>query len=87
MSLELHIPDSVAQAIRMPEERMAQELMVELAVALYAKGALSFGKARELAGMGKYELGRLLGERYIPRHYGEEELEDDLAYARGEKRW
>ncbi|MBU4224990.1 MAG: UPF0175 family protein, partial [Chloroflexi bacterium] len=45
---------------------------------------LSFGKARELAGMGKYEFGRLLGERGIPRHYGREELEDDLAYARGE---
>ena len=84
MSLELHIPDSVAQAIRMPEERMAQELMVELAIALYAKGALSFGKARELAEMGKYEFGRLLGERHIPRHYSEEDLEDDLSYARGE---
>jgi len=84
MSLQLHIPDSVAQAIRMPEEHMAQELMVELAVALYAKGALSFGKARELAGMRKYEFGCLLEERSIPRHYSKEELEDDLSYARGE---
>jgi len=84
MSLELHIPDSVAQAIRMPEERIVQELMVELAIALYAKGALSFGKARELAVMGKYEFGRLLGERNIPRHYGEEEIEEDLRYASGE---
>jgi hypothetical protein len=33
MSLQLHIPDSVAQAIRLPEGRMEQELMVELAVA------------------------------------------------------
>jgi predicted HTH domain antitoxin len=63
---------------------MAQELLKELAVALYAHGLLSFGKARELAGMGKYEFGRLLGERGAPRHYGREELEDDLAYARGE---
>jgi predicted HTH domain antitoxin len=84
MGLELHIPDSVAQAIRLPEERMAQELVVELAIALYAQGLLSFGKARELAGMGKYEFGKLLGRRGILRHYGQEELEDDLTYARSE---
>lgn len=83
-SLQLRIPDSVAQAIRLPEERMVQELLMELAIALYAQGFLSFGKARELAGIGKYEFGRLLGERGVPRHYGHEELEDDLAYARSE---
>jgi len=37
-----------------------------------------------LADMGKYEFGKLLGERGVPRHYGREELEDDLTYARGE---
>jgi predicted HTH domain antitoxin len=84
MTVQLQIPDTVVQAIRLPEERIVQELLVELAVALYAQGFLSFGKARELASMGKYEFGRLLGERRIPRHYGREELEDDLTYARGE---
>ena len=84
MSVQLHIPDSVACAIRLPEERIAQELLEELAIALYAQGLLSFGKARELAGMGKYEFGQLLGKRGIRRHYGREELEDDLKYARGE---
>lgn len=84
MGLQLHIPDSVTQSIRLPEEHLAQELLKELAIALYAHGLLSFGKARELAGMGKYEFGRLLGERGIPRHYGREELEDDLTYAGGE---
>ena len=83
MSVQLQIPDTIVQAIRLPEERIAQELLVELAIALYSQGLLSFGKARELAGMGKYEFGRLLGERGVPRHYGREELEDDLAYARG----
>ena len=45
---------------------------------------LSFGKARELAGMSKQEFGQLLGDRRIERHYGPEELEEDLRYARGE---
>ncbi len=38
------------------------------------------GKARELAQMDKYEFGQLLTQRGILRHYGTEELEDDLAY-------
>jgi len=84
MGLQLGVPDSITQAIRLPEERMMQGLLEELAVALYAQGLLSFGKARELAGMGKYEFGRLVGERGIPRHYGREELKDDLVYARSE---
>jgi predicted HTH domain antitoxin len=83
MDVQLHIPDSVVQAIRLPEERISQELLVELAIALYRQGILSFGKARELADMGKYEFGQLLGKRGVLRHYGQEELEDDLKYARG----
>jgi predicted HTH domain antitoxin len=84
MSVRIEIPDDVAQAIRLPEERMQEKLQVELAVALYAQGLLSFGKARELAQVDKYAFGLLLGERGVPRHYGLQELEDDLAYARGE---
>jgi predicted HTH domain antitoxin len=84
VNLQLYIPDSVAQAIRLPEDRMHEALLVELAVALYAQGILSFGKSRELAGLGKYAFGQLLGQRGVLRHYGQEELEDDLTYARGE---
>jgi len=83
MDVQLHIPDSVVQAIRLPEERISQELLVELAVALYSQGILSFGKARELADMEKYEFGQLLGKRGVFRHYGQEELDDDLKYGRG----
>lgn len=82
MSINLEIPDHVAQAIRLPLEEQQQQLLVELAVALYARGILSFGKARELAGLSKYEFGLLLGKRRIPRHYSSEDLQDDLMYAR-----
>ena len=81
VGVRLHIPASVAWAIRLPEKRIVQNLLEELAVALYVQGLLSFGKARELASMGKYEFGWLLGERGVPRHYGREELEDDLTCA------
>ncbi len=79
--IELQIPESVVQAIRLPEDRIKQKLMTELALALYSQGIVSFGKARELAGLGKYEFGILLGHRGICRHYGADELKDDLSYA------
>ncbi len=84
MSLQLEIPEGVTQAIRLPEARMKRELLVELALALYSQGFLSFGKARELAGMPKYEFGLIVGKRGIPRHYGPEELGEDIEYAGGE---
>ncbi|MBC6453087.1 MAG: hypothetical protein GDA43_07590 [Hormoscilla sp. SP5CHS1] len=34
--------------------------------------------------MGHYGFGQLLGERGILRHYGAQELSEDLTYARGE---
>jgi predicted HTH domain antitoxin len=82
MSIHLEIPDHIAQAMRLPLKEQKQQLLVELAVALYARGILSFGKARELANLSKYEFGVLLGQRGLPRHYEAEDLQDDLTYAR-----
>ncbi|WP_009630117.1 UPF0175 family protein [Synechocystis sp. PCC 7509] len=82
--MQLSIPDSVLSAIRLPEPRIEQVLLHELAIALYTQELLSFGKARELAQMNKYEFGQLLGQRLILRHYSLEELSDDLDYASGE---
>ncbi|HBK23012.1 MAG TPA: hypothetical protein DDZ60_11060 [Planktothrix sp. UBA10369] len=81
MGIQISISDSVLQAIRLPEQRVEQELRQELAIALYTQDLLSFGKARELAVMDKYEFGQLLGERGVLRHYTPEELDDDLTYA------
>jgi len=81
--MKLHIPRSVADAISLPEGRKEQELQRELAVTLYREGMLSFGKARELANLDKFAFAQLLGERGIHRHYGPDELEEDLVYARG----
>lgn len=69
----LNVPDGQRQAV----------LYRELAVSLYREGVLSFGKARELAGLSRREFHQLPGERQIERHYTSEDLEDDLEYARG----
>lgn len=82
MSIQLSIPDSVVQAMRLPSAQQQQQLLLELAITLYARGILSFGKARELAGLGKYEFGLQLGKRGVVRHYSADDLQDDVTYAR-----
>ena len=84
MSVVLEIPDQVAHAIRLPASEQQQSLMTELAIALYALGILSLGKARELTPLNRVEFGLLLGRRDIPRHYAKQDLEDDIACARGQ---
>jgi len=79
--MQLSIPESVIQSIRLPENRIEAELLKELAIALYAQVLLSFGKARELANLDHRQFSQLLGERNIPRHYSEAELEEDFNYA------
>lgn len=79
----IQIPDDIFEALKIPEKEREDELRTELAVSLYARGALSFGKARELAGLSKYDFQRELGKREIERHYTETELEEDRRYASG----
>lgn len=81
MTIHLEIPDTVAEAMRLPGGELQQRLLIELAVSLYAQGILSFGKARQLCGLSKFEFGVLLGKRGVPRHYSQEDLKDDLTYA------
>ena len=80
--LDVHIPPSIADAIALPDDRKAPEIRRELACALYRQGLLSFGKARELAGLSVYAFGQVLGTRGNERQYGDDELEEDIAYAR-----
>lgn len=77
----IDLPDDVYEALRVPEKERDELVRSELAVSLYARGALSFGKARELAGCSHREFQRLLGERDVTRHYTEEELDEDIEYA------
>lgn len=78
----IEIDDDVYDALQVPESERSDAMKRELAVSLYAQRILSFGKARELAGVSKRAFHELLGEREIPRHYTEAELAEDLEYAR-----
>jgi predicted HTH domain antitoxin len=78
-TLILEMPQDVASALRVPPAEQAPRLRQELAIRLYEKGLLSFGKARELAGLSKWEFHILLGSEGVERTYDAEELLEDLA--------
>ncbi len=46
-----------------------EEMKLELALMLFQQGKLSFGKAREMAGLTVWEFQLLLGQRKILVHY------------------
>ena len=84
MTLHLDIPESVAASLKLPDPEVEPCLRSELAVALYAQGILSIGKACDLAGSSRYAFADLVTSRAIPRHYADADLTLDLEYARGQ---
>ena len=78
----MSIPEDILASIKIPREDLEKVLKLELATALYRRGIISFGKARKLAGVSKWEFLEELGKRKIERHYTEKELEEDLAFAK-----
>jgi predicted HTH domain antitoxin len=80
MPLQLNIPDSVANNLRLSATEAEPRLRAELAIALYAQSILPFGKASELAEVSRHKFADLLGERGLPRHYSEDDLAQDLEY-------
>lgn len=78
----IRIPRDVVEGARVPEKEFEKIARIELAMALYARGVLSLGQARRLAGLTKWEFLEELAKRGIERHYTQEELEDDIAFAK-----
>lgn len=71
----LHLSDEVLAPSQITEE----EVRLELAVALYAVGRLSFGKARQLSGLDWMRFRQALANRDVPVHYNQADFEADLA--------
>ena len=81
MAMTLNIPDDVAAAIKWPRQQLDQQLAVEMAFALYGRGLVSMGIARRLAKLDKWAFLEGLAERQMERHYGQDELKEDIDYA------
>ncbi len=82
-AIQIEIPREIVLALKMPSESVKAQLADDLAVHLYRYGFLSFGKARLLAGMNKWEFSGKLGNLQIARHYTRDDLEEDLKFGYG----
>jgi len=82
MTKYLEIPDNVYNSIEKEDKNKDKFLLKELALTLYKKGILSFGKSRELAKLNKKEFDNLLKEREIERHYNKDNLKEDVQYGK-----
>jgi len=74
----LEIPEQIAASLKIPNAELQERLRIELAIRLYQKGILGFGKARELSGMNKWLFQEFLSKENVPMNYDIEELEKDL---------
>jgi len=70
----LIIEDEIVKGTNLNEE----QLRLEIAVALYEKGILSFGQARRLARMDYIPFEKLLFDRGVPNPYSLADLQADL---------
>ncbi|ACS34587.1 UPF0175 family protein [Thermococcus gammatolerans] len=66
------------EIVKLPEDEIEERVKVELAIRLYERGILSFGQARKLAGLSKWEFLEILAREGKGIPYDEEELKNDL---------
>jgi len=74
------VPEDIRGPIRLPPDEIEDRLRVELALRLYAKRIVSFGVARRIAGLTKWEFIELLARERILFHYDEASLQEDLEW-------
>lgn len=85
MSITLELPeDQLAAVFHVPAADLPHQVQIELACALFSRGALTHAEAASLAGVDRFEMGAELARRNVPRHYSGDDLAIDLAYGRGE---
>lgn len=81
MAISITIPDDVLESAKILRRELKQELLKEMAFALYSRGITSMGTARKLAKIDKWKFLEGLAERGIERNYNEAELKEDITYA------
>lgn len=79
MNIRMEFDEELQDALRIPPDEQESRLRRELSLRLYEKGLLSLGKARQMAGMEKWEYLLLLSREGIPRQYDKKELDRDLS--------
>jgi predicted HTH domain antitoxin len=73
--MSIDVPDHLLGELR------PNDLLLDLAVGMYAARHVTLGRAAVIAGLSQLEMQRELGRREIPAHYDLEDLAYDLAAA------
>ncbi len=76
-NIVLELPEDLCDALRLPPDETEKRLKQELAVRLYQKRILSFGKAHTLSGLSKWDFHNLLGREAVEKTYDLDEFETD----------
>jgi predicted HTH domain antitoxin len=82
--MNISLPEDLVGSLGIPEAEVEGEILKELAVALYARGALTAGKARKLGRLNHWQFIEALAQRRIEVSRSDEDVEEELAHARGE---
>ncbi len=78
----LAIPEDVVSALRLPPDEAESELRKELAIVLYQRRVLPLAKAAVLAQLTRWDFEQLLCKRHVERPFSEDDLAEDLNFAR-----
>lgn len=76
--MQLSIPDEAVAGPGLTE----QDLLRELAVALYRHGKITVGHGCRMTGLSEIEFQRLLDDEGVDLHYTQQDLDHDLATLR-----
>lgn len=74
----IEIPENVIKMLGLREAEISDMIKKELAAYFFQRSLLSFGQARQFAGLSVWDFLELLRERKIPLHYDMMEYEEDL---------
>lgn len=84
MRLILDISDDALTELHFGREELRREAKKELALAFYARGFVSLGKAVEIAETSRMQFEWWLVDRKIERPFSEEEMAREIAWAGGQ---
>ena len=73
VTITIAIPDEIASVFGDTEDVVAARVRTELALACYQSGAISAGRASEVAGLRRAEFEKLLAERGVERNLSVED--------------
>lgn len=77
MLLTLEIPDAAISSLHLTSDQLHRELLLDLAVGLYCRGALPVGKAMDMTNLSRRDFDDALKLRNARRPLDKAELESE----------